>query len=354
MAETVGIGAEGLGVLMAAQHHEDLVVLAEELVPHHLRRVCIRIERMVVDHRIGFARAAGLQEIMHGDDRRQPGIALDDLRRPFERGIGGIELQADMQEFVAASGEDLGIVRPAIMACHIPGLVPEEVRLIGEHPAPVVEPRRMQQAQVALGLDLGLLRVVGIGPLGIIIVVAGNGRPGHLAVELGIGLADLGGLDGHHLGGRGQQLVDEGIVAAPEAARGKAGIDRQRLVLPGIAQRDHEVDVAPLAAGVIGHELHLLHQHRRGIESEAFLFLMRVIDVILRVGDHRDGEALVGRRLGPGQRRHDQHGGGEKGSCKCHDLYSSRIITSSAAGWRHKSPDRQRRRHRRQATGRHS
>src|SRR5215472_3555261 len=51
------IDPKRLSVLMAAQHQEDLIVAADELVPDHLRGAVARVDGVIVDDRVGFALA---------------------------------------------------------------------------------------------------------------------------------------------------------------------------------------------------------------------------------------------------------------------------------------------------------
>jgi len=50
VAETVGIGAEGLGVLMAAQHHEDLGAVGAAVVAGDVAALALEERRLVREH----------------------------------------------------------------------------------------------------------------------------------------------------------------------------------------------------------------------------------------------------------------------------------------------------------------
>jgi len=81
-------------------------------------------------------------------------------------------------------------------------------------------------------------------------------------------------------------------------------------MLPHVAYAGGEDDVAAARGGVVGDEAELLRHHVPRVERKAGRPLARVIDIVLSVGDHSDGETGVGRLLG-------QAGGGrQKAECQ--------------------------------------
>ena len=73
------------------------------------------------------------------------------------------------------------------------------------------------------------------------------------------------------------------------------GIDRHGLVLPHIAQSGDEGDLAALALHIRSDVFHLLEEHLARVEREFLFLLVRVVRVVLRIGDRRNGEFAVGR-----------------------------------------------------------
>ncbi len=84
-------------------------------------------------------------------------------------------------------------------------------------------------------------------------------------------------------------------------------IDSFSLVLPDVADRCNESDVASVADRVGGDVAHLLDEQVGGVELEPLGGLVAKVDVILRVRDHRQREdPVVGRRRRCGRAREQQ------------------------------------------------
>ena len=126
VARVVGIDPHGLTMLVAAQHQEHLVVLAEQLVPHHLWRVVDRIHAMPVDDGVGHALAFLVHVVVRREDRRQARMATHHRGGPLETGIRRIELQPDVQEAVAPGAEELRAVGAAVVRIDVPRLALEK------------------------------------------------------------------------------------------------------------------------------------------------------------------------------------------------------------------------------------
>src|SRR3546814_13362992 len=101
-------------------------------------------------------------------------------------------LEADMQEAKSARLEDLRAVGAAIEAVHIPGLLLEEGRVRTEHRVPVLEAAISEHA---VGKSVLALGIAGIGPVGIIVMIAGDDGEGKLAGNHFIALGPRRNLD---------------------------------------------------------------------------------------------------------------------------------------------------------------
>src|SRR3546814_7281346 len=64
-------------------------------------------------------------------------------------------------------------------------------------------------------------------------------------------------------------------------------------MLPDIAQRRRESDIAALGLRVGGDILHLVEEEFARVERETFLGLVAIVGIILGVGDDRDREFSV-------------------------------------------------------------
>ncbi len=221
----------------------------------------------------------------------------DDRCRPFERGIGRIELQPDVKEFVPAGFKHLRTVGTAVVGGNVPVLALEERRVFAEHGAEVAEPAGVQHPdrRHVARVDLLRRRELGIGPHRVVVMVAGHDREWHLAHQQFIAAPGRRHLYVENLGGRRKNLAEHGVRRDAESAHVVFRIDGEGLVLPGIAEARDERDLATLAFDVLRDILHLLEKHFPRIEGKAFVLLVRVIDVVLGVRDHRDGELAVCR-----------------------------------------------------------
>src|SRR5690606_9807284 len=70
--------------------------------------------------------AVPTQIVMSGDDGGQSGMARDDLRRPIQRRVRRVILQADVQESAFTCREHLRAVRATVMRIDIPRSAGEE------------------------------------------------------------------------------------------------------------------------------------------------------------------------------------------------------------------------------------
>ena len=157
--------------------------------------------------------------------------------------------------------------------------------------------------------------MVGIGPHRVIIVVAGHDRERHLARDHGKALARSGHFYRTGLFRRGEVAVHHRIGRAFEPALFMCRIDQQRLVLPHIPERGDKGDVAARAFDIGGDIGHLREELFVRVKREAFGLLVRVIHVVLRVGDDGDGEAVIRREGRCGKRAHCGRGQGAGDHC---------------------------------------
>ena len=146
---------------------------------------------------------------------------------------------------------------------------------------------------------------------------------------------------------------EEGILDSSDTPRGVFRFDRLRLVLPDVPDRSHEDDLPPSLATPLGDPTHLLDEELAGIDREAFGLLMRVVHVVLRIGDHRDGEGRgqIRAPAGPGmqaasdhpEQQHRPHAEAAEGCMESDHRGAPRAVGSFPAAWRPRCPSTLRR-----------
>lgn len=149
-----------------------------------------------------------------------------------------------------------------------------------------------QAAQVAFGRGQ-VARPGFLPPLGVVVMIAGHHGEGQGVSDQPIGLGGGGDLDRLHALGPAFGVHAGGQRPGAEPARGVVGVDGDCRMLPDVAQGCGEDNVAAARGRAICDEAHLLAQHVARIEREALGALMREVDIVLSVGDHRDGEAAA-------------------------------------------------------------
>ena len=132
---------------MAAKHQENLVVLANKLLPYHFGVIVNGIHHMTINHRIGLSFTVGVEVVVRGHNGWQARVFLHHAGGPFQRRVGGIELESDMEEPVASRLEYLSAVGAAIVVLHVPGFVLEKYRISAEDRPEIVQASGMQHAQ---------------------------------------------------------------------------------------------------------------------------------------------------------------------------------------------------------------
>lgn len=236
---------------------------------------------------------------------------------PGDRRVVGGHLQAQVQEAIAAALENLRAVDAVPERPDIPWLTREEGRSRAEGRGPVLQPAIMKLAEgeaVGAGMrDVGGWRVAAVGPVGIIVMIAGDDRKGQLAIEHREAAAGDRPFDRQRARIGGQMPFDDRIGDRAQATGGMVGVHAAGGMLPDVADCGREDDIAALRPGVARDERHLLIEEFARVEGEAGLRLMLEIGVVLGVGNDRDGEAgVVGALRGRGDGGR-QGKGGEKG-----------------------------------------
>ena len=294
-----------LSVLMTAQNEEDLLILADQFFPDHLRRIVDWVDRMPVHDGVRCALAILSQIVMRRNDRRQAGIGLHHGCSPCQRIVGGIELKADMQEAIPARLEDLRAIGPAIMAGNVPGLVFEEFGFGPEHGPEILQPARMKHSQRArqiIHVDFCrarcLRRKLRIGPHRVVIMVARNDRKGCLSRDQAEAFMGFRHFHGQGLVTGGEVRVHDRVGNRLEAPRRMLRVHRQCLMLPDITQRGNKGDITALAFQIVGNVLHLLQEQLIGVERKALCHLMGVVQIILSIRQNGNRETRI--LLGPG------------------------------------------------------
>ena len=148
---------------VSAQHQEDHRVLADEAIPHLIRRQVIGTGEAVggAVAALGFAGLAGRQPFMSGDDDRQAGMGVHDALRPVQHAGGRVHLQRQIQIPLPVADEGLPAVQPVGGRAAIP--------------VPADEMRRRRPEIEAPGATAGqgprCARSARLGPPGIVVVV---------------------------------------------------------------------------------------------------------------------------------------------------------------------------------------
>ena len=85
-------------------------------------------------------------------------------------------------------------------------------------------------------------------------------------------------------------------------------IDGNGLMLPDVADRCDEGDIAAVADRVVGDVTHLLDKQVGGVEFESLRGLVPKVNVVLRIRNHGQGEAVVCTpgRSGPGEQQNQK------------------------------------------------
>ncbi len=272
---------------MTAQHQENLVVTVDELVPHHLRIIVERVEYAVAGVRLHIAPSVAPQIIVRRHDGRQPRKAVDHRARPRERGVGGMILQADMQKAALSRAKDLRAVGAAVMRSDVPGLPRKECRFVRKGRSETGQPPDMAHPRLFL---LGLRRMRGICPERVEVVIARHHRKGQLARHELVGLHRHWYLESPCMD-LGRHRDFRTAVRNPfEVTRGVRRVHPFGIMLPDVADMGREHDIAARPCGIFGHPAHLPIELFDRIEGKTRPFLMPVIDIVLRIGNHRDPE----------------------------------------------------------------
>ena len=84
----IAIHAGRLAELMAAKHQENLVVLANKLLPYHFGVIVNGIHHMTINHRIGLSFTVGVEVVVRGHNGWQARVFLHHAGGKVESGLG--------------------------------------------------------------------------------------------------------------------------------------------------------------------------------------------------------------------------------------------------------------------------
>ena len=103
----------------------------------------------------------------------------------------------------------------------------------------------------------------------------------------------LGHFNGFGLFRGSEVAIHNGVRRNLESPRLVIFVHGQGLVLPDIPEGGDESDVTALAFQVVRDVLHLFYEELVGIEGKPFSFLVGIVQVVLGIRNHRDGERFI-------------------------------------------------------------